>query len=248
MPYLRSVADPYDVRSPHHTWGPIVVTDRQIAKRLHAKVGDVTLERSRSGRVDSIALGGKRIDANRFRRVFGLRSTWFQVGELSLEASRPQVVFGAKLELLARTRHAGTAKLQRRVGAGSWKTLKTVYTGARVHVEPRARTLYRLSVGAVRGPVVTVRVAPRLRVVPATTTLLSGTIAPRSNGPIVVWRHVAAGWRIVARPQLDAHGVFRAPVLLHPGGYRVTVAGDGRFAAATASVRVTHRLLASLHD
>jgi hypothetical protein len=186
------------------------------------------------------------VGANRFRRVFGLQSTWFDVGELSLTASRPQVVFGSKLELLARTRHAGTAKLQRRAGAGPWKTLKTVYTGARVDVEPQGRTLYRLSAGKVAGPVVSVRVAPQLRVTPAATTLLSGTVAPRSSGAITVWRRMGAGWRVVARPQLDASGVFRAPVRLHPGGYRITLAADGRFAAATANVRVTHRLLASL--
>jgi stage II sporulation protein D len=248
MPYLRSVADPYDVRSPHHVWGPIVLTDRKVAKLLGAKLGDVTLDRTVSGRVKSIAFGDTKIDASRFRRVLGLQSTWFEVGELSLAASRSRVVFGAKLELLARTRHAGTARLQRRVGAGKWKTLKTVHTGARVGVEPRARTLYRLTAGGVRGPVVTVAVAPRLQVTPASAALLSGTVAPRSNGGIVVRRRVAGGWRVVARPRLDADGVFRAPLRLHPGGYRITVAADGRFAAATASVQVTRRLLASLHD
>jgi SpoIID/LytB domain protein len=246
MPYLRSVADPYDVHSPHHVWGPIVLGDRRITKLLKAKLGDVTLERTGSGRVKTIVLGGKRVGASRFRRVFGLESTWFDVGELSLTASRQQIVFGSKLELLARTRHAGTAKLQRRVGAGPWKTLKTVYTGARVEVEPRGRTLYRLSAGNVKGPVVSVGVAPQLRVTPAATTLLSGSVAPRSSGAIVVWRRVAGDWHVVARPRLDSTGVFRAPVRLHPGGYRITVAADGRFAAATANVQVTHRLLASL--
>jgi stage II sporulation protein D len=245
MPYLRSVADPYDVQSPHHRWGPIVLTERRIATLLKAKVADVTLERTASGRVKTIVLGGKRVDANRFRRLFGLESTWFDVGELSLTASRGQVVFGRKLELLARTRHTGPTKLQRRVG-GSWKTVKTVYTGVRVDVQPRGRTLYRLSLGKVRGPVVTVEVAPRLRVAPTTTTLLSGTVAPRSRGTIMVWRQVAGGWRVVARPRLDAGGAFRAPVRLHAGGYRITVSADARFAAATTNVRVTHRLLASL--
>jgi hypothetical protein len=51
----------------------------------------------------------------------------------------------------------------------------------------------------------------------------------------------------VAHPQLDAHGVFHAPLLLRPGSYRVSIAGDSRFAAAAADVQVTTRLLASLH-
>jgi SpoIID/LytB domain protein len=246
MPYLRSVDDPYDVRSPHHVWGPIVIDGRKVAHTLKARLGDVALVRTASGRAKTVELGGKRIDANRFRRAFGLQSTWFDVGELSLTSSRPQVVFGGKLELLARTEHAGVAKLQRRVGAGSWKTLKTVYTGARVEVEPQGRTLYRLSSGTVTGPVVSVDVAPQLRVVPAATALLSGTVTPRSRGAVEVWRRVGGGWRIVAHPQVDPSGTFRAPVRLHPGAYRITVEGDERFAAATAHVQVTERLLASL--
>jgi hypothetical protein len=91
-----------------------------------------------------------------------------------------------------------------------------------------------------------VDVAPQLRVTPAATTLLSGTVAPRTSGAIVVWRRVGRDWRVVARPQLDPTGIFRAPVRLHPGGYRITVAADARFASATAKVRVTQRLLASL--
>ena len=53
-------------------------------------------------------------------------------------------------------------------------------------------------------------------------------------------------WKVVAHPQLDAKGEFHAPLKLHAGGYRVTVDGDGRLAAATAHVHVTSRLLASL--
>jgi stage II sporulation protein D len=247
MPYLRSVPDPYEADSPHEVWGPVVLDDVKIAKRLHAEPGDVTVVRTASGRVQSIDVGGRQIAGNLFRRLVGLQSTWFDVGELSLSASRANVVFGGDLELLAHTWHAGTARLQRRVGAGPWKTLKTVYTGARVTVEPRWRTLYRLSADGVTGPVVSVGVSPRLQVEPATATLLAGSVSPRSNGPIVVWRHEPAGWRVVARPQLDAQGAFRAPLRLHPGGYRITVASDGRFSAASASVEMTPRLLSSLH-
>jgi hypothetical protein len=77
--------------------------------------------------------------------------------------------------------------------------------------------------------------------------VLSGTVRPLSHGTITVARRVASGWRVVGHPKLDAHGVFHAPLLLRPGAYRVSVAGDGRFAAATAEVQVTTRLLASLH-
>jgi hypothetical protein len=61
-----------------------------------------------------------------------------------------------------------------------------------------------------------------------------------------VWRRVAGGWKIVARPKLDPRGDFHTQLRLRSGGYRVTVDGDGRFAAATARMEVTPRLLASL--
>lgn len=246
MPYLRSVADPYDAASPHHTWGPVALPERRLRRLLGAEPHDVTLERTPSGRVRTVVVDGRRIEASRFRRVFGLESTWFDVGELSLSASRPQVVYGGKLELLARTRRAGTALLQRRVGAGPWRTLARVDTGGRVSVEPRAHTLYRLTGAGVRGPVVAVAVAPRLSVTPAAATLLRGTVAPRSGGAITVLRRVGSSWQVVARPRVGANGSFSAPVRLRPGGYRVTVAGDGRLAPTARTVRVTHRLLASL--
>jgi hypothetical protein len=41
--------------------------------------------------------------------------------------------------------------------------------------------------------------------------------------------------------------VFHTPLRLRPGGYRVDVAGDARLAPASRKVRVTARLLASLH-
>jgi hypothetical protein len=77
--------------------------------------------------------------------------------------------------------------------------------------------------------------------------VLSGTVRPLSRGSITVERRVPGGWRVVARPRLDPHGVFNTPLSLRPGAYRVSVAGDGRYAAATTKVHVTQRLLATLH-
>ncbi len=111
--------------------------------------------------------------------------------------------------------------------------------------EARGRTLYRLTAGDVRGPVVGVAVAPKLEVEPAGSELLAGSVAPSSRGAIRVWRRVAGGWKVVARPHLDPRGEFHAPVRLHPGGYRITVDSDGRYAAVSAKLHVTHRLLAS---
>jgi hypothetical protein len=61
-----------------------------------------------------------------------------------------------------------------------------------------------------------------------------------------VLRRVASGWKVVAHPQLDSRGTFHTPLKLEVGTYRVEVADDGRYASATANVRVTSRLLTSL--
>ena len=81
---------------------------------------------------------------------------------------------------------------------------------------------------------------------PAGADVLAGTVEPATRGAITVWRRAGHGWRLVARPRLDARGRFHAPLRLQAGNYRVEVADDGRYASATATVHVTSRLLASL--
>jgi len=60
-----------------------------------------------------------------------------------------------------------------------------------------------------------------------------------------VQRSIGGAWRVVARPQLDGRGVFRTPLRLRPGSYRVTIAAGGGLTAAETTLRVTPRLLAS---
>jgi len=247
VPYLRSVPDPYDDGSPVHEWGPFMLSARALSARLHVPFGAVRVVRSASGRVSKVVLGSDRLTGEEVRRLLGLRSTWFSLGELSLSGTADTVVYGRKTALVAAAQGVGTALLQRRRGSGDWVTLRHVRGGERVTVEPTAYTIYRLAAGAVRGPEVGVSVAPRVRVRPETQTLLAGEVLPRTSGAVTVWRYDAGGWRVVARPRLDPHGVFRTPVRLRAGGYRITVDSDARYAAVTRTVHVTIRLLASLH-
>ena len=240
IPYLRSVVDPYDAGSPHHDWQVVLP-----ASKLPG-AASLRLERAKDGRVTAVIVGGKRIGATDFRRKLGLQSTWFDIGELTLDAGQTRVRFGNALTLDARVTGLGGVKLQRRIGAGVWKTLKKVDGAEHVDVQPRAHTLYRLSAAGVNGPQVVVDVAPRLVVTPAGADLLAGDVEPVTRGAITVSRHLAGGWKVVAHPHLDARGTFHTPLRLQPGTYRVEVADDGRFASATAKVRVTSRLLASL--
>jgi hypothetical protein len=245
IPYLRSVDDPFDVRSPHHVWGPIVLDARRVAHKLGVPPGRIRIAGTALGRVTSVQIGSRQIGGGRFAGKLRLESTWFELGELSLAGNRAQIPYGHRLTLSARLDGMPGAALQRRIGAGAWKTLKIVHGSERVTVEPRGRTLYRLSVGDVHGGEVGVDVAPNLDVVPAGSELLAGSVAPISRGAITVWRRVPGGWKLVARPHLDPRGTFHAPVRLHPGGYRIRIETDGRYAAVSASVHVTHRLLAS---
>jgi stage II sporulation protein D len=245
IPYLRSVDDPFDVRSPHHAWGPIALDATRVARRLGVPPGRIRVAGSALGRVTSVQIGGRRIGGQRFASKFGLASTWFELGELSLATNRAQVSYGDRLTLSTRLDGVRGAALERRIGAGEWRTLKIVHGDERVTVEPRGRTLYRLTSGNVQGPEIAVDVAPKLEVVAAGSELLAGSVAPLSRGAITVWRRVPGGWKLVARPHLDPRGTFHAPLRLHPGGYRIRVESDGRYAAVSASVHVTHRLLAS---
>src|SRR5207253_6014250 len=83
VPYLRSVADPYDAISPHHTWSARLGA-AQAAERLGVPgLRTIALERNGSGRVGSVVVGwrgGSRTIAGRvFQHELGLQSTWFSV-------------------------------------------------------------------------------------------------------------------------------------------------------------------------
>jgi hypothetical protein len=193
-----------------------------------------------------VRFGSRAVDADTFRYELGLASTWFDVGELTLTAARPRVVYGGKVEIAMRASGVGRATLQRRIGAGRWKTLATVNGRRTVSVEPRAHTLYRLSDGSIGGPVVPVAVIPKMHVTPVAAAELAGDVRPVVRGSVTVLRRVGVAWKVVAHPHVDPNGHFSAPLRLRPGSYRVSVTGDARYADASARLTVTPRLLASL--
>jgi stage II sporulation protein D len=85
VPYLRSVADPYDRLSPYHRWS-VRFRDREAARRL-ADVAPGRLRslkvvmRTASGRAAVVAVRGRhgtaRVPAATIESALGLRSTWF---------------------------------------------------------------------------------------------------------------------------------------------------------------------------
>jgi stage II sporulation protein D len=244
VPYLRSVSDPYDGDSPVHTWSRSL-SAQLLAARLGVPFAAIRVVRNGSERVSSVEIGGVTFSGQQLMQRLRLRSTWFSIGELTLTSSRSSVVFGRRVDLVASAQGVDGASLQRLTPSG-WVTERRMRNG-RIAVAPRGYTIYRLTAGRVRGPEVAVSVAPLVRAHPESATLLAGQILPRPAGEVTVLRFAGGGWRVVARPHVDARGVFRTPLRLRPGGYRVEVAGDSRLAPAVRNVRVTSRLLASLH-
>jgi len=251
VPYLRSVPDPYDIFSPHHDWGPVAFSGDRLAAKLDlgGAVSSVRLDRSPSGRVDAVDLAlasgaTTRVSGKDVAAALGLRSTWFSIGRLSLDADRSRVLFGRPVVLAANASLPGV-RLQRRLADGGWATLRGIGSGTRVTDHPRGTTSYRLVAPGVRGPSVAVAVVPRVRVRPLARTLLAGSVQPRASGAVTVWRRAGEGWRLVARPRLDPRGRFHTHLRLRAGSYRVAVAGDDRLAPAETLLRVTRRLLAS---
>ena len=242
IPYLRSVSDPYDVASPHHSWGPFTFDAARLARRLNVPAGPVGVTHSADGRVTSVRIGSHVVSSATFEAKLGLDSTWFTLGSLSLTSASPSVVYGGKVGLGAQVDGQVGVVLQRRRGAGAWTTLAHVNGTRDVTVQPLGQTEYRLSADGVDGPVVSVAVAPKLHVRPTGPNVLSGTVSPVSRGVVTVWR---AG-KVVAHPQIDSRGRFSTEMRLRTGFYRVEVGETARFAPATTSLTVTPRLLALL--
>ena len=100
-PYLVGVDDPYESISPHHTWGPVLMSAARLKRvlKVPGRLLDVRTTVNGSSRADTVTgvgTGGEAsAKAGDFRRDLGLRSTWFRVGVLALpQPSRPHLFGG----------------------------------------------------------------------------------------------------------------------------------------------------------
>ena len=123
------------------------------------------LERAVSGRVTGVTIktgnGAKRIEAQDFRRAFGLRSTWFDVRVLNLDPPTRSALVTDELKLTGFVRGLTKVRLEQQVNGGTWTTVRRIRTRPdgrfTVPVAPRATTSYRLASPVVAGGAVTVR-------------------------------------------------------------------------------------------
>ncbi|HZB23525.1 MAG TPA: SpoIID/LytB domain-containing protein [Gaiellaceae bacterium] len=247
-PYLVSVPDPYDSASPHHAWGPVLLTQAKLAKtfRIPGQIADVRADVNPSQRVDSLTFVTQRGDELSFkgadvRTRLGLRSTWFRVGLIALD--KPKAIeYGKAARLTGRVRGSASVTLQQRAGA-IWEPASRPKPNASgaigVAVKPLVSTDYRLSVSpSIAGAAVRVSVAPRVRFQAVTEqTTLRGVVRPVLPGARVDIQRLAGNvWRTVSTTSVDASGAFAASLSLTPGSYRARVAASRGFVAGVSPV------------
>ncbi|MER3408952.1 MAG: hypothetical protein C4306_02365 [Thermoleophilia bacterium] len=153
LPYLVSVPDPYDVISPYHTWGPVVVSAARVSKALglHGVTDLAPLpSRGRAREIVVEAQGGETtLPAPAVRSALGLRSTWIRPMVLSLARPAGVLAGGSTVTLTGVVRRvAGPVALEERAEGASWQPGPAVSLSAdgsfAVSVEPATTTRYRL--------------------------------------------------------------------------------------------------------
>jgi stage II sporulation protein D len=241
VPYLQSVADPYD-DSPYRNW-TAAIDGTRAAKALGLKgtVTDLAPTTGPSGRVVTAALslptGQSIVTGSQLRAALGLRSTWFSLALLSLTPPPAAVPYGSKATLTGLTRGVAAPVLEQRSGSVFWAPGPAVSANGAftVAVRPLQTTDYRLGTGTIRGAPARVAVAPVVRLGEG----LRGTVKPAVTGkPVQIQAQQGSTWKTVATVQVDAAGAF-AGGELGAGTFRARYApGAGLVAAASAPVVV----------
>jgi stage II sporulation protein D len=240
VPYLVSVADPYDYISPHHVWPTTVLTPAAVGEALHVGVvRDLRVVHNSSGRAEAVraltASGWKQFPVQLIRTSFKLGSTDFDIHAMTLDAVPGRLVYGSHVRVQGWVRGLGKARLQQLTSAG-WQTVRHVQpapSGRFTVTIPAVRsTELRLAYNGVAGDEVPMRVVPRVSLT-ARDGGLHALVSP--SLPLQVQRLTRSRWRLVA----SSRGVFNGT--LRPGSYRVEVEG-GRAYGSTVTPPVALRV------
>jgi stage II sporulation protein D len=251
VPYLKSVDDPYDTFSPHHRWGPFVVSAGRLDKFLKApgRLMDVRTTVGPSGRVGTVTAIGSQGESTAtgadVRRGLDLRSTWFRIGVLSLATPEAPVTFGGRVSLSGVARSLPAVRVEQREHGAAWRALGRVARGPNgsvtVAAKPKAPTDYRLASGTVRSRLAHVAVAPRVRFRGIKgASVLRGYARPLFPGvTVAVQRLNGSRWTTIIRAPIDESGAFTARLPLSPGEYRARLApGRGFVPGVSPTLRV----------
>jgi stage II sporulation protein D len=256
VPYLVSVADPYDILSPYHDWGPVPVTGKTVvsALKLPGPLTDITTTRTATGRVGTVDLFAQALDLSvsgtKLRGALGLRSTWFDVGIFSLAAPVPNaaVVYGSTVSLSGVIRGVSGVSFEQRPSATPWQTVAPVTPApdgsVRLTAKPTVTTDYRLATTAAAAGSVRIRVAPLVRIVAANAGQVQGDEQPLlPDAPVQVQvQNPDLTWTVAAEGTVNADGTFIVPVTLPPGSlYRIVVTPGRGYAPATTTPQTVAR-------
>ena len=253
LPYLISVPDPYDAISPYHNWGPVPVTAQTISKALKVSgpITDATTTMNPAGRVGRLTLqtplAPLTVTAATLRSAIGLRSTWFTVGVMSLQAPVPAapLPYGLPLTLTGTLRGIPGVTLEQRVTGGTWEPVGPVAAGAlKLTQRPTITTDYRLATTTAAGAFVRIRVAPTIRVTSFTSMEIAGSEQPvLAAAPVQVQQQNAdTTWTTIATGTVNTDGTFSVPVALTSGGtYRVSVGPATGYAAGSTPPQIVAR-------
>jgi stage II sporulation protein D len=238
VPYLVSVADPYDYIAPHHVWPTQVLTPETVESTLGvADATDMRVVVNSSGRAKAVRVrtssGWRVFSGNTIRTKFALGSTDFTIGAMSLDAPS-RTLFGTQVEVTGFVRGLGRARLEQLTPEG-WRTLRPVHVDPRgrfsVQLDPKRSTQLRLAYNDVVGDAVPVNVAPRV------TLQASG---PRVAAQVTPWlpfqleRLIGKKWRTIARSDRPFDR------LVAPGSYRVATAPDAGYVPALSRAVSVH--------
>jgi len=247
VPYLVSVADPYDTASPVHDWGPVLYDGAKVAKQLKlpAPLADLTIATGPSGRATSVTAvaaddSQATVTSSQFRALLELRSTWFTSALLSLQPQAKKVTYGGSLSLTGFARGTDLVTLESKGIGRDWAPAGELILDAdgsfATIVKPAAATQYRLSWQTVRAGLASVAVAARVDAQVAPTGV-QGTERPVVAGaPVQLQQQVGTAWTTVSSTTADDTGAWTFSGTLQPGTYRARcVPGRGLAAGISAT-------------
>jgi SpoIID/LytB domain protein len=246
IPYLVSVADPYDTASPYHNWGPLTYTAAKLAKALKVsgRLLDVATDINGSDRVGTLhaigANGEKDFTGEDIRTALGLRSTWFTVGVLSLDPLPAKTLaYGTPFTLTGLGRELGDLELEQQTGkSDAWVPNRAVTVDEdgsySVTVKAVAPAQYRVSTEDVTTPSTSVVVAPALTLkATKDLTRVKGVVKPVLPGVSVQIQQLGrTRWTTVAKVLPSRVGRFGFAPSAPGGVYRARVVPGGGWAVA----------------
>jgi stage II sporulation protein D len=235
VPYLVSVADPYDTLSPYHDWGPVLFDGAAVAKQLKLPppIASLTTITGTAGRTKSVtAVGANDTQATvtgaRFRELLGLRSTWFSDVLFSLQPATKTITFGGAASLAGFARGADALSLESKTPGKDWAAAGELIVGAdgsfATIVKPAIGTQYRLAWNDVRAGLAKIAVAPKVDALLSPTGVQGSERPAAAGAPVQLQQQSGTVWTTVSSTTTDAAGAYTFAGALQSGTYRVRCA------------------------